>query len=57
MKLWLTLLIGLSALGAVAVVAGIVLATLGYDTAAAWAIATAVVSGTVGLFAKSPTQS
>lgn len=55
-KLWTTLLVGLFILAAGAIVAAVVIAFDGGDSTAYLLIATAVVSGVIGLFSTSPVQ-
>lgn len=54
-RIWMTLLIGMFALGIVAVIASTILAMNGKDFSAVIALGSGVVGGLVGLFAKSPT--
>jgi len=53
--LWRTMLIGVIIVGVVAVFGGIFLAANTLDATAAWVLATAAITGMIGLFAKSPT--
>ncbi len=54
-EIWMTLLIGLFALGLAALIATVVLALKDKDFSAVIALGTAIVGGIIGLFAKSPT--
>ena len=55
-KIWMTLLIGLMSLAAVAIVATVIMGLEGEDMSGLLAIPSAVVAGVIGLFAKSPTS-
>lgn len=54
--IWRILLFGLTFIGLAGVGGGITLAAIGKPADAAWAVATAVVGGLVGLLAPSPAQ-
>jgi hypothetical protein len=53
-KLWRYLLIGLFIIAAFSIAGAIILAVNNLDATAAWVLATAVVTGSLGLFSRSP---
>lgn len=55
--MWRVLLVGLFILAGLAIVGAIYLIMQGKDSSPAWVSATAVVTGTIGLFTSSPTGS
>lgn len=53
-KIWITLLGGLFLLAVASIVGAIIITLNGEEAAALFVLATAIVTGTIGLFAKSP---
>lgn len=53
-RIWVTLLAGLFVIALTAVVGAVVVALQSKDAASLFVLATAIVSGTIGLFSKSP---
>ena len=53
-RIWMTLLVGLFIIALTAVVGAVVVATQGKEASALFVLATAIVSGSIGLFSKSP---
>lgn len=53
-KIWITLLGGLFLLAIASIVGAVVITLQGEEAAALFVLATAIVTGTIGLFAKSP---
>jgi uncharacterized protein YhaN len=53
-KIWVTLLAGLFFLAMASIVGAVIIALQGKDAASLFVLATAIVTGTIGLFAKSP---
>ncbi|MGO4592759.1 hypothetical protein AB4Z18_02960 [Leifsonia sp. 2TAF2] len=54
--LWLTMLIGVLVLGIISVLAALLLSGSKGDATPAWVLATAALTGVIGLFVKSPTN-